>query len=139
MQGHATIAMFPADGDTLDVLMRNADTAMYESKAEGRATTRFFEPRMNTQLDARRALESRLRLALELNALSLYYQPLVSCGTGYSSLSYLQSFKFNRIKIDRAFVSNLENNPENASIVQAHACNVSSGVSQDGIAGRRWR
>lgn len=241
------IAFYPADGETLEDLMRNADTAMYESKSEGKGTTRFFEPHMNIQLDARRALESRLRLALELDALTLNYQPLVSCesrspvcfeallrwtdaelgsispvdfipvaeqtglivpigefvlrqacrdaatwpdhirvavnlsaaqfgkqnivgiiknalevndicgsrleleitesllmdnkgevlktldelkalgiriamddfGTGYSSLSYLQSFSFNKIKIDRAFVANLENNPENASIVQA--------------------
>ncbi len=241
------IAVYPDDGDTVADLMRNADTAMYESKAGGKATTRFFESRMNLQLDARRKLESRLRLALELGALTLNYQPLVDCssrstvcfeallrwtddelgvvppldfipvaeqtglivpigefvlrqacrdaanwpahirvavnlsvaqfgnynivgivkealesngicgsrleleitesllmddksdalatlaelkslgiriamddfGTGYSSLSYLQRFGFNKLKIDRAFVSDLENNPQNAGIVEA--------------------
>ncbi|HWV40787.1 PAS-domain containing protein [Pseudorhodoplanes sp.] len=40
-------------------------------------------------------------------------------GTGYSSLSYLQSFPFDKIKIDQAFISNLERNPQSATIVRA--------------------
>jgi diguanylate cyclase (GGDEF)-like protein len=40
-------------------------------------------------------------------------------GTGYSSLSYLQSFPFNKIKIDRAFIANIHSNPQSATIVRA--------------------
>jgi diguanylate cyclase (GGDEF)-like protein/PAS domain S-box-containing protein len=40
-------------------------------------------------------------------------------GTGYSSLSYLQSFPFDKIKIDQAFISNLESNPQSATIIRA--------------------
>jgi diguanylate cyclase (GGDEF)-like protein len=40
-------------------------------------------------------------------------------GTGYSSLSYLQSFPFDKIKIDKSFISNLEKNPQSAAIVRA--------------------
>jgi predicted signal transduction protein with EAL and GGDEF domain len=40
-------------------------------------------------------------------------------GTGYSSLSYLQSFPFDKIKIDRAFITNLERNPQSATIIRA--------------------
>jgi EAL domain-containing protein (putative c-di-GMP-specific phosphodiesterase class I) len=40
-------------------------------------------------------------------------------GTGYSSLSYLQSFPFDKIKIDRAFITNLETNPQSATIIRA--------------------
>ncbi len=40
-------------------------------------------------------------------------------GTGYSSLSYLQAFPFDKIKIDRAFISNLESNPQSATIIRA--------------------
>nr|WP_249145834.1 EAL domain-containing protein [Bradyrhizobium diazoefficiens] len=50
-------------------------------------------------------------------------------GTGYSSLSYLQSFPFDKIKIDRSFISNLESTPQSAEIVRAvlglaHALNI---------------
>jgi EAL domain-containing protein (putative c-di-GMP-specific phosphodiesterase class I) len=40
-------------------------------------------------------------------------------GTGYSSLSYLQAFPFDKIKIDQAFISNLESNPQSAAIIRA--------------------
>ena len=40
-------------------------------------------------------------------------------GTGYSSLSYLQAFPFDKIKIDRSFISNLERNPQSVTIVRA--------------------
>jgi EAL domain-containing protein (putative c-di-GMP-specific phosphodiesterase class I) len=40
-------------------------------------------------------------------------------GTGYSSLSYLQSFPFDKIKIDQAFISNLERNSQSATIIRA--------------------
>ena len=40
-------------------------------------------------------------------------------GTGYSSLSYLQSFPFDKIKIDQTFISNLDNNPQSAAIIRA--------------------
>jgi EAL domain-containing protein (putative c-di-GMP-specific phosphodiesterase class I) len=50
-------------------------------------------------------------------------------GTGYSSLSYLQSFPFDKIKIDRGFISNLGASPQSAEIVRAvlslaHALNI---------------
>ena len=241
------IALYPVDGTDMDTLMRNADSAMYQAKACGKATFCFFEPYMNAEIEERRRLEYRLRQALNDDALTLLYQPLVdsndrmprgfetllrwtdselgsvspsefipvaessglivsigdfvirrACrdamrwpaplrvavnlsvaqfgrsdlpqtvanalresglpgerleleitesiliddrenalrvldqlkslgvqiamddfGTGYSSLSYLQSFAFDKINIDRSFVSNQGQNPQDAGIVQA--------------------
>ena len=243
------IAMYPDDGLSVDELLRNADTAMYRAKADGRATLRYFESQMDAALVARRKLEHGLRRAVMERTLTVAYQPIVdsssrtpvafealvrwtdpelgivkpddfipvaeetglilpigefvlreACkaavrwpeelrvsvnlsavqfrrkgladvvrnalaesglpgnrlelevtetllvqnrdealvvlnqlkelgvlismddfGTGYSSLSYLQSFPFDKIKIDRAFVMDLANNAQNKSIVRAVA------------------
>ena len=58
------IAVGPADGTTPDQLMRNADLALYRAKGDGRGTYRFFEPEMDAQMQARRAMEYDLRKAL---------------------------------------------------------------------------
>ncbi|MGC1746203.1 MAG: EAL domain-containing protein, partial [Pseudolabrys sp.] len=60
-----------------DELLRNADMALYDAKADGRGTFRFFEPEMNTRMKARRELEMDLRRALAGEQFELYYQPLV--------------------------------------------------------------
>ena len=74
------IAIYPDHGDDIDTLLRHADTAMYRAKAVGKGISLFFEPAMNAELESRRRLESRLRLAPENGSLSLHYQPLVSSG-----------------------------------------------------------
>ena len=72
------VAHAPADGATLELLMKNADTALYRGKLEGRAGYRFFEPEMDARLQARRALEIDLRRALAAREFRLFYQPLVA-------------------------------------------------------------
>ena len=57
--------------------MRNADLALYRAKGDGRGTFRFFEPEMDAQMQARRALEHDLRKALPAGEFELYYQPIV--------------------------------------------------------------
>ncbi|MHB1110121.1 MAG: EAL domain-containing protein [Devosia sp.] len=71
------IAMAPADGDTTDALMKNADLALYRAKSEGRSTYHFFEPGMDAKIQRRRVIESGLRLALARNELRLVFQPLM--------------------------------------------------------------
>jgi diguanylate cyclase (GGDEF)-like protein/PAS domain S-box-containing protein len=243
------IAIHPDDGVTIEDLLRNADTAMYRAKADGKSMICFFEPHMEAALLARRSLEQGLRRAVVEKRFSVAYQPIVesrtrqplgfealvrwhdsergtvmpadfipvaeetglivpigefvlrqACsdamswpddlrvavnlsavqfrrqglvetvrraleesglpghrleleitetllvdnrqdalhvlnqlkdlgvrismddfGTGYSALSYLQSFPFDKIKIDRVFVADLGCNPQNASIVRAVA------------------
>ena len=58
------IAVGPADGMNPDQLIRNADLALYRAKGDGRGTYRFFEPEMDAQMQARRAMEYDLRKAL---------------------------------------------------------------------------
>ena len=71
------IAIAPQDGETTDVLMKNADLALYRAKAEGRSTYHFFEKEMDAAIQKRRIIESGLRQALQLNELRLVFQPLI--------------------------------------------------------------
>lgn len=75
------IAVCPTDGTDPDVLLKNADLALYRAKADGRGTCRFFEKEMDERLQARRLLDSELREALPNGELELYYQPVYSLQT----------------------------------------------------------
>jgi len=72
------IAVAPGDGAGPEQLMRNADLALYRAKSSGRGTFRLFEPEMNAQMQARRALECDLRKALAGRQFELHYQPVVN-------------------------------------------------------------
>ncbi|WP_423065754.1 EAL domain-containing protein [Devosia sp. CN2-171] len=72
------IAMAPQDGDTAEILMKNADLALYRAKNEGRSTYHFFEPGMDAAIQKRRIIEAGLRLALASGEFRLVYQPLVA-------------------------------------------------------------
>jgi diguanylate cyclase (GGDEF)-like protein len=76
------IAMAPADGNEPDVLLRNADMALYRAKAEGRGNYHFFQAEMDAQMQERRRLELDLRKALLAEEFELYYQPLVHLESG---------------------------------------------------------
>jgi diguanylate cyclase (GGDEF)-like protein/PAS domain S-box-containing protein len=69
------IAIYPSDGDDYEILSRNADTAMYRAKHEGKATWRFFAAGMQQRSARQLQLESALRRALERNEMLLHYQP----------------------------------------------------------------
>ena len=74
------VALVPLDGSIPGRLLQSADIALYRAKEEGRNTFRFFEAGMDARLQARKALERDLRLALARNELELYYQPKVELG-----------------------------------------------------------
>jgi diguanylate cyclase (GGDEF)-like protein len=76
------IAIAPDDGAEPDQLMKNADLALYRCKAEGGSLYRFFEARMNTLMQERRALELDLRKAVANGEFTLNYQPIVNLKTG---------------------------------------------------------
>jgi diguanylate cyclase (GGDEF)-like protein len=68
------ICMYPADGEDVDTLVRNADTAMYQAKAHGRSRSHFYTPEMTTYAQERIRLEALLRRAIAADELSLNYQ-----------------------------------------------------------------
>ncbi|MGR9013312.1 MAG: EAL domain-containing protein [Gammaproteobacteria bacterium] len=69
--------LFNNSSQSIDELLKQADIAMYQAKAAGGNTLRFFDPQMQIRIDARVALEAALRLALTENQFKLYYQPQV--------------------------------------------------------------
>ncbi|HKH03270.1 MAG TPA: EAL domain-containing protein, partial [Bradyrhizobium sp.] len=71
------IAIAPTDGVEPDRLLRNADMALYLAKGDGRGTHRFFEREMDRRVQARRALEADLRVAILKGDFELHYQPIV--------------------------------------------------------------
>ncbi len=76
------IAMYPEDGTDPDTLVRNADTAMYVAKAEGRACFRFYNEEMNARAVEQLKMEEDLRNALTNDELELRYQPQVDTRSG---------------------------------------------------------
>jgi diguanylate cyclase (GGDEF)-like protein len=70
------IAIAPQDG--CEEIMRRADLALYRTKGEGRNGYRFYEAEMDERIEARRALSTELRGALDRNEFLLYFQPIVT-------------------------------------------------------------
>lgn len=75
------IALYPQDARSGEGLLRNADTALYRAKADGRGTYRFFEAEMDARLQERRRLERDLQQALFGEQLTVHFQPLGDCST----------------------------------------------------------
>jgi diguanylate cyclase (GGDEF)-like protein len=76
------IAIVPDDGEDVDDIMKNADMALYRSKADGRGRYQFFEPEMNARMQARRKLDLDLRNALADGEFRVFYQPVINLATG---------------------------------------------------------
>ncbi|MDE2375285.1 MAG: EAL domain-containing protein, partial [Hyphomicrobiales bacterium] len=64
-----------------DQFLRNADLALYQAKADGRGTWRWFESKMEANAQARRTLEFDLRTAAKSEEFEIYYQPLFNLKT----------------------------------------------------------
>lgn len=75
-------AVAPHDGQDCETLLRNAETAMYQAKQDGRQTWRFFDSTMNQQALARLQLLNDLRQAIAQHQLQLYYQPQIDLASG---------------------------------------------------------
>lgn len=76
------ISIFPHDGEDGDTLIKNADTAMYQAKNQGKNTYRFYHHEMNSMLSNKFKLENYMRSALERGEFYLHYQPKMDTKTG---------------------------------------------------------
>jgi diguanylate cyclase (GGDEF)-like protein len=76
------ISVYPEDGDDAQMLLRNADTAMYHAKESGRGNYQFFSAQMNERVSRRLSTETSIRRALDCGEFTLHYQPLMYLGSG---------------------------------------------------------
>jgi len=76
------IALYPMDGESIDILVKNADIAMYDSKAKGRNRYQFYSSGMNVSFAGRLSLEMQMRKAIDRQEFQVFYQPQISIETG---------------------------------------------------------
>ena len=76
------VSVYPEDGLDAETLIKNADTAMYQAKENGRHSFQFFRPAMNVRAVERQSIEENLRRALERHEFALHYQPKIDLRTG---------------------------------------------------------
>jgi diguanylate cyclase (GGDEF)-like protein len=76
------VSIYPDDGRDAETLIKNADTAMFHAKENGRQSFQFFRSAMNVQAVERQMIEEHLRRALERQEFTLHYQPKIDIATG---------------------------------------------------------
>jgi EAL domain-containing protein (putative c-di-GMP-specific phosphodiesterase class I) len=76
------VSIYPEDGQDADALIKNADTAMYQAKENGRHKFQFFKPAMYARAVERQSIEEGLRRALERHEFTLHYQPIIDLASG---------------------------------------------------------
>jgi len=82
VSGSIGISQYPDDGESPEVLLRAADTAMYAAKAKGRGSHKFFTPELNVATERRLMLENDLHHASARGQFVLHYQPQISTKSG---------------------------------------------------------
>jgi diguanylate cyclase (GGDEF)-like protein/PAS domain S-box-containing protein len=76
------VSVYPDDGLDAETLIKNADTAMYQAKENGRQSYQFFKSGMNVRAVERQSIEESLRRAVERQEFTLHYQPKINLCTG---------------------------------------------------------
>jgi diguanylate cyclase (GGDEF)-like protein/PAS domain S-box-containing protein len=80
--GSIGVSTYPEDGQSAELLIRNADLAMYQAKEKGRSNYQFYEKGMNVRAVERQSIEGDLRCALEKDEFVMHYQPKIDLKTG---------------------------------------------------------
>jgi diguanylate cyclase (GGDEF)-like protein len=75
------VAIAPDNGWEVESLLKNADVALYRAKTEGRNCVRYFDPKMDSELRAQRALKTELAEAISQSQLEVHYQPVLDAGS----------------------------------------------------------
>ena len=76
------VALYPVDGESIDILIKNADIAMYDSKAKGRNRFQCYSGRMNVSFAEKLSIEMQMRKAIDRQEFRVFYQPQIRVGTG---------------------------------------------------------
>jgi diguanylate cyclase (GGDEF)-like protein len=132
------VSIYPLDGETPLVLLRNSDTAMYRAKKEGGNQFHFYDESMSIQLRHRLELEHELHGALADNEFDLLYQPQISCltgvTTGFEALIRWNNKKYGEIQPNQ-FVPLLEETGLIYSVGEWVVSNVIDFISNNHIKG----
>ncbi len=76
------IVVFPEDGDSVETLLKNADSAMYRAKESGRSCFEFYSHKLNAESRRKIEMERHLRDAVQNGELDVHYQPQIDLATG---------------------------------------------------------
>lgn len=77
------VSMFPDDGADVEILLKNADSALYRAKELGRNNVQLFTAAMNARYQQRLNIEMSLRHAIESESLEMFYQPIIDNHSGH--------------------------------------------------------
>jgi diguanylate cyclase (GGDEF)-like protein/PAS domain S-box-containing protein len=95
------ISVYPDDGTDMQILIKNADMAIYRAKDQGKNTFEFFTPSMNDRILRKITLETNLRTALDNGEMKMFYQPIIDIETNkitsLEALARWDSFKLGSI------------------------------------------
>jgi diguanylate cyclase (GGDEF)-like protein/PAS domain S-box-containing protein len=112
------ISIFPDNSGNIETLIKNADTAMYYAKQQGRNNYQFYSPKIDAYTTKKLEIEANLRKAIANNELMLYYQPQVNLNSGkITGAEALLRWQ----RMDQSFVSPAEFIPiaEEAGLIQS--------------------
>lgn len=129
------VSLYPDDGRTSITLLKHADTAMYYAKKEGANTFRHYKTQMTKRTKELVEMENDLKIAMEKNQLTLYYQPIVNLKTGrIDSLEAL--LRWNHVK--KGWISPSEFIPvaEDCGLIIALGRWI---IEQNFVQARKWR